>query len=660
MSDYFGRICATERNPSTVDEFNFWLARGCAEKAEVGYIVTAENTDTGDRVFGLVTSMRFFTDAESILVDYFSHEFGTPSATPPTERQEIHIATAAVIGSSPSRARPMSSGCVRLATPDEIHKAYGMDSINNKIFCGVVTNGPNPENWAPAYMDEKFLLGPEGAHMNISGASGLATKTSAAIFLLSSVLSAAKDQGRRYAVLAFNVKGGDLLRLGKGGEEGRYPQEELLELIAADDRPDIRKMHELAKESKVDFCFKPNKLKMFAPAKANDITSPNSLVQEGVTPFFWALGDVLKEEAPVHLGDLFESDDLDDKAMGVLLRIEELLDNERNWKGKVSSFKELVTYMAASLRDKNLWGQLHHSTVSKVFRAVKSNCQVILNGLFAYEEIEGKDVEVEKMGPGELWVVDIEAINDKAKRLVFHNLTSRLANMMEIEAVKPDEDRRLHGVIVFVDELNKFAPSIGMKASRIKQQIVDLAARGRSLGVILFGAEQFASRVDKEVVGNASTHFLGRTEVVELQDKAYGWLSKNLRFVVSNLEKGHLLLRHATYGRPVFIRFPQPLYNYSTLAIDEMLENKLSAQDTSQPEDDPAKLFRALQKALKGQSGIHPIKIYSSIPKIGKLGIGQGKFSEWYHSWLSQGKFRGRGKTEKEAFNIVFDHYVKK
>ena len=69
---------------------------------------------------------------------------------------------------------------------------------------------------------------------------------------------------------------------------------------------------------------------------------------------------------------------------------------------------------------------------------------------------------------------------------------------------------------------------------------------------------------------------------------------------MSNLEKGQLLLRHATYGRPVFIKFPQPLYNYSALAIDEILENRLADHQIRKPsEDDPAKSFHALQKALK-------------------------------------------------------------
>ena len=38
MASYFGRICALEKIPSTVDEFNFWIARGSAEKVEVGCI----------------------------------------------------------------------------------------------------------------------------------------------------------------------------------------------------------------------------------------------------------------------------------------------------------------------------------------------------------------------------------------------------------------------------------------------------------------------------------------------------------------------------------------------------------------------------------------------------------------------------------------------
>lgn len=662
VSTYFGKICAIERSPSTVDEFNFWLARGCSDKVEVGYIVTAENKEKEEKVFGLVTNMKFFTDAESILVDYFSHEFGVPEAKAPTEREEVNIATAAVIGSSPYRARPMSGGLVRLATPEEIHKAYGMDQIKNRIFCGVITNGGRPDDWAPAYLDEKFLLGPEGAHINISGASGLATKTSAAVFLISSVLSAAKRLKKRYAVLAFNVKGGDLLRLNYGGESNEFSQEELLEVIKINGSPKDRKILEIAEENGVDMCFSGKKLKMFAPAKADDIEKPNSLVQKGVKPFYWALQDVLKEDAPVKLSDLFEGDDLDDKAMGVLASIEEFLEDEEIWKEKVSSFKELVHYMTDSVANKKkYWSktQHHHSTIAKVIRHVRSNCKGILNGLFAYEEEDGKDVQIENINNGEVWVVDIEAINDKAKRLVFYNLTSRIAHLMEMEMLKPEKERRLHGVIVFVDELNKFAPSGALRNSRIKQQIIDVAARGRSLGVILFGAEQFASRVDKEVVGNTSSQLVGRTELLELEDRTYAWLSRNLRFIVGNLEKGRLLLRHATYGRPVFIKFPQPLYNLSSDKINEALERKTSEKKEKVTKEKEENEFEILRRLVKGKKGIHPVGIYDEVAEIRKLGVGSGNFVEWYKSWVGQGKLRGRGIKEKTALMSVIK-YLKK
>ena len=102
-------------------------------------------------------------------------------------------------------------------------------------------------------------------------------------------------------------------------------------------------------------------------------------------------------------------------------------------------------------------------------------------------------------------------------------------------------------VIVFVDELNKFAPSGRSYAHGLKEQIIEIGARGRSVGLVLFGAEQFASAIDKEVYGNCSTHFVGRTEHVELSERAYRWISRDLSFIASNLPKGSLLCKHALF-----------------------------------------------------------------------------------------------------------------
>ena len=49
-------------------------------------------------------------------------------------------------------------------------------------------SGPNDDSIVISVdMDADYLIGPEGAHLNISGVSGLATKTSYAMFILSAI-----------------------------------------------------------------------------------------------------------------------------------------------------------------------------------------------------------------------------------------------------------------------------------------------------------------------------------------------------------------------------------------------------------------------------------------------------------------------------------------
>lgn len=71
----------------------------------------------------------------------------------------------------------------------------------------------------PVNLNSKFIIGPEGAHLNISGISGLASKTSYAMFLLKAIqdsyLKKASDDtdDDSVAFVLFNVKGKDLLAI---------------------------------------------------------------------------------------------------------------------------------------------------------------------------------------------------------------------------------------------------------------------------------------------------------------------------------------------------------------------------------------------------------------------------------------------------------------
>ena len=68
----------------------------------------------------------------------------------------------------------------------------------------------------PVHLDSKFLLGKEGAHLNISGISGLASKTSYAMFLMKAIQDEYLRKSSKedsVAFVIFNVKDRDLMAI---------------------------------------------------------------------------------------------------------------------------------------------------------------------------------------------------------------------------------------------------------------------------------------------------------------------------------------------------------------------------------------------------------------------------------------------------------------
>ncbi len=644
MSDIVGKVVATTTQPSSVDSFNFWLKTGRESSIEVGNIVTV--LDDREKVYGLVTGMKCYTDAESAMVDYLSHEFGNPQAQVPTLRQCMYLATCEVIGASPPRIRPVSAGTVRLAMPDEVLEAYGMDQIADPVLVGVIPNGRKIDSYAPALLSEEFIIGPEGAHINFSGASGLATKTSAAVFLIRSLLSRAQREGRRIAVVAFNVKERDLLHL------ERNSGEDLDKLIASYGRREERKILKMLDKYGVSLRFDPISLRYFAPGRPYNPDTPHSLRQEGVTPFYWSLESVKKKESPIRLEQLLDPDDLDERAIGVLATVEEMLEEE--WADE-EHFRGLLNQFPVDKKD---WRGHSGHTVAKVRRLLEINTGEILRGLFVFDDSKERDIPLSELRSGECFVIDIQTLNDKGKRIVFFNVLSRVARMLEDFKIRRDqgEDVPLEAMIVFVDELNKFAPSGRGFGHGLKDQVIEIAARGRSVGLILFGAEQFASAIDKEVYGNCSTHFVGRTEHVELSERAYRWISRDLTYVASTLPKGSLLCKHALFARPLLIKFPRPLHTYLQEDINELLDAKEPQISPRAPKN--GNEFDRLRSLLKGRSHESPVTYFNAAEISKKMGVGQSRFTEWYKSWLSRGDYHSGSGTERQALSLFIEYLL--
>jgi hypothetical protein len=88
--------------------------------------------------------------------------------------------------------------------------------------------------------------------------------------------------------------------------------------------------------------------------------------------------------------------------------------------------------------------------------------------------------------------------------------------------------------------------------------LLDISERGRYLGLVLFGAEQFRSQVHRRVVGNAATVLYGRMDMDELATPGYQVLSPATKIKLATLPVGELMVRHPHFTQPVFVRFPRP------------------------------------------------------------------------------------------------------
>ena len=115
-------------------------------------------------------------------------------------------------------------------------------------------------------------------------------------------------------------------------------------------------------------------------------------------------------------------------------------------------------------------------------------------------------------------------------------------------------------IIVFIDELNKYASKDTPKNSPILHQVLDVAERGRSLGIVLFAAEQFRSAIHDRVTGNCSTHAYGRTNTIELTNPDYRSIPNVYKNIMTRLQQGEYLIQNPVFRSLLSIKFPKPIY----------------------------------------------------------------------------------------------------
>jgi uncharacterized protein len=149
-------------------------------------------------------------------------------------------------------------------------------------------------------------------------------------------------------------------------------------------------------------------------------------------------------------------------------------------------------------------------------------------------------------------VVDIHNLNDRAKRFVVGVVLRRTFEEKE-RSGSPDPL-----TFVVLDELNKYAPRDG--SSPIKEILLDIAERGRSLGIILVGAQQTASEVERRIIANSAVRIVGRLDAAEAQREEYGFLPRAQRQRATIVKPGTMILSQPQLPVPLVLEFPFPAW----------------------------------------------------------------------------------------------------
>ena len=467
---------------------------------------------------------------------------------------------------------PDSGQPVFKATGAERERALYVDEMGGGESARALPVGLSRDD-EPVWVDVDFFDGTKGAHMSISGVSGVATKTSYALFFLRCLTSHPKSLGkgaRNLKVLVFNVKGQDLLFL---------------------DKPNARFTEEAAEGwRKLGMDPAPfDSVSFWAPALAHGGSEgiPDSRARtEGVEAFRWTPREFVDERLlPFLFTDTADTRqqitfvaervtrqlerfacDVAGRAGAIVLRdpTDAIHSDEPvvPFPGErvIETLGDLVEEIATYVEPDD--GEPDYAWTSRVAPGTVS---AFMRRLYGALPRVGRLV---RAGPSRridrareaVTVVDIHDLHEAAQRFVVG------AMIAEVHREKEGRGRFPLSVIV-LDELNKYAPREGW--SPIKDTLIDIAQRGRSLGILLIGAQQSASRIDPDILGNASIKVSGRLDSAEAERSEYGWMLPSTRARARLFKPGTMVLSQPSIPAPTVLGFPYPPWATRPEEVDD-------------------------------------------------------------------------------------------
>ena len=559
-----GRVLATEKNPTTIDNFTFWTdPELILNPFDIVKVQHVNNSFS----YGVIEDIAHITDAASFLTNFISSDFGDVNAEENTLRVGMNYVTAKVVCNTENIYIPLQSNAkVMLATAEEINYALGLNDIRNPLVCGYLemyegTKGCEKVT-LPVNLNSKFIIGPEGAHLNISGISGLASKTSYAMFLLKAIQDSymKKDPQNEdedsVAFVLFNVKGKDLLAIDQ------------LNDFSDERNPEQARKDTFAKYEKLGLAAEPFKnVQYYYPYSIpktrhwNTYMTPEEVednIKKKKAKKYKYIYKYDKENLDLMFANIDDSTQTMESIISYIMSGQGKFNQVSDWQEFLEAVKEKCS-TETSGKDK----EIPVASWRKFYRII--NKSITDNKIFARDirEDEGETRigdALKYIKKNEVHVIDIAKLSEDKQAYVFGDAIRTIYDLQLGQYAGEEGVNPPSRVVIFIDELNKYASKETPKNSPSLRQVLDVAERGRSLGVVLFAAEQFRSAIHDRVTGNCSTHAYGRTNSIEVTKSDYKSIPSVYKTMMTRLKQGEYIIQNPIFRSLLNIKFPKPIY----------------------------------------------------------------------------------------------------
>lgn len=563
-NNLIGRVLATEKNPTTIDDFTFWtdpeLILNPFDIVKVAHVNDSYS-------YGVIEDIAHITDASSFLTNFISSDFGDVEVDEPTLRVGMNYVKAKVICNEKNIYIPLQNNAkVMLATAEEINYALGLKDIQNPLVCGYLEMYEGTKNCEkvtlPVNLNSKFIIGPEGAHLNISGISGLASKTSYAMFLMKAIqdsyLSKTGEEAEEDSVafVMFNVKGKDLLAIDQPND------------FMDEKNPEKAKKETLKQYEKLGLSTEPFKnvhyYYPYSVAKTRHWNTylteeeVNDNIRKKKAKKFKYIYKYDKENLDLMFANIDDSNQTMDSIITYIMSGQGDFGRINDWQEFLEAVKKKCE-AGASGSDK----EIPVASWRKFYRII--NKGITDNRIFARDVVEENGETrigdaMKYIKKNEVHVIDIAKLSEDKQAFVFGDAIRTLYDLQLGQYSGDEGVNPPSRIVVFIDELNKYASKEVPKNSPILKQVLDVAERGRSLGVVLFAAEQFRSAIHDRVTGNCSTHAYGRTNSIEVSKGDYKSVPTVYKNMMTRLKQGEYIIQNPIFRSLLNIKFPKPIY----------------------------------------------------------------------------------------------------